>query len=142
MWKFRKSQSKKRSAIVTVTVPALSIVPQPLNEALILNHVPGTTPLKNRNADSEADQRSMENDGSPTDPSNVTTAPTHTLSGRDSVTLPDETKSSLTIQSASQEYLKYQLQIIALAPGKRPSGNSGFNKFYELTNCVYSIFRI
>ena len=38
----------------------------------------------------------MENDSSLTYPSNVTTAPTHSLSGRDSVTLPDETKSSLT----------------------------------------------
>ena len=45
---------------------------------------------KIRNANSEADQRSLENDRSPT------TAPTHTLSGRDSVTLPDENKSSLT----------------------------------------------
>ena len=48
---------------------------------------------KIRNANSEADQRSLENDRSPTDP---TTAPTHTLSGRDSVTLLDENKSSLT----------------------------------------------
>ena len=51
---------------------------------------------KIRNANSEADQRSMENDSSLTYPSNVTTAPTHSLSGRDSVTLLDETRFSLT----------------------------------------------
>ena len=90
-WKFRKSQGKKgwvnwkdmryrgpqtRWGTTFKLGVALSIVPQPLEWSLTLIYHP-----KNRNADSEANQNTLENN-------TTTMAPTvtHTLSGSDTVT--------------------------------------------------------
>ena len=49
-----------------------------------------------RNPKDEACSLRLLSDRTPAYTANVTTAPTHTLSGRDSVRLPDETESSFT----------------------------------------------
>ena len=89
---------------------------------------------KNRNANSEADQRSLENDRAPTSyTSNVTIAPAHTLSGSDFVTPPDETKSLHTdtvgVAGTSEIATNY-----GTGTGKRPSGK--FQVLPPLYICV------
>ena len=84
----------------------LSIVPTaPL---VLIFHVSRFLPT-NRNADSKADQSSLENDRRPPHTSIVTSAPTHSLPGRDSVRSPSLTDTlgvAETSERATQYYSK------------------------------------
>ena len=85
------------------------------------------------NRKAEVDRSSRENDRTPTYTSNVTTAPTHrmtarnvsvpVLSGRDSVMVPDETRSSLTDILGVAE----TSEVATPRYSKRPSGNFKFS---------------
>ena len=80
--------------------------------------------LFQRKHKAEADRSSLrlglENDRPPSYTSNVTTAPAHTLPGRDSVRLSDEPGSSLADTLSVEEVS----QVVTPNYSKRPSGNN------------------
>jgi hypothetical protein len=70
----------------------------------------------------EANRSSLENDRTSTCTSNVTTAPAHTLSGRDSVRQPNETESSLKLTDTLGVAETSKIETSSPNYSKRPSG--------------------
>ena len=95
---------------------------------------------KNCNAASEADQSTLKNNTTYT--SNVTMAPTHTLSGSDTVTLHHESSLMETQGVAGTSEVATPNYSTGTGTGKRPSGKFKFSSHFSFVWTLLVYYRI